>query len=112
MSDGDSTSTTILLQLAQETRDDVKHLLQGMAALEARVSTLEAAQGPQANMKRDAVMVGTAASLAPIVVWVLQSLGLVRTPVPPVPMPTPPAIAAPAPAAPAPATYHEIGGSP
>jgi len=94
MSD-DSTAIAILLQLAQETRDDVKSLGKSMSALEARVSALEATANPRSSSKRDVGLVAGASTVVAGLLALLQALGVVHAP--PASASPPPAITAPAP---------------
>lgn len=94
----DSSSTTILLSLAAETRADVKELIEVVSKLEHRVATLEARGGdapPSAPrpgvgkvIARDAGLAASAGAIVLAVAQALQAAG-VWTPKVEAPKPTP-----------------------
>lgn len=70
---------TILIQLAQETRSDVKKLLEGMAGLEQRVRHLERLR--PSKIHKAGIATAGAGALVVAVLQGLQAAGWIRVPV-------------------------------
>lgn len=93
-----------LTELARETRDDVKRLLEGQAALEQRVEDLErrvvSVPPPPAAVRsglaRDAGLTAGAGAMVAAVVTVLQALGVLPAPGATAPPHPPATVSAPA----------------
>lgn len=94
--------SALMLQLLQETRDDVKRLVardaataERLADLERRVDAYEDPPRRSTNLKRDAGLTLSAGAVVAIVLQVLAAMGW--APRAPAASPTPTAIVAPAP---------------
>lgn len=78
--DGNDSAVTILLQLAQETRDDVKEVLKVQGEHAARLMALEQAPASAATSSktRDAALVTGASSVVAGIIATLHALGVLK----------------------------------
>jgi hypothetical protein len=103
----DSSMLQLILALTEETRDDVRTLVQESARAQARLDALERradavekrmADAPYASppgMKRDAGIATLSATLVATVMALLQAFGVLAPQAAPVPVPPPAITAAP-----------------
>lgn len=98
----DSTAFAMLYQLTREVRDDVKRVrTQDLPEISERVTRLEALvtasarPRPQVSTPVKAAAGATGlVALIPVVIWTLQTLGVLPPPAPGTPAPPPPALTA------------------